>query len=546
MADFGGMVLTDVGKNLQAAVQTGEELNFVRIALGDGVLPSGGDLETYTDLVNEMKSVSPTVATVIGDGTARIRGTLTNAGMETGFFIREIGLFAEDPDDPEAEILYAITYASNPDYLPASGGATAVEQVIDLVVVVSNATNIIVTIDGDHYLTDDDLTAHNADPAEHAPIRAATSSEIDADISTHNVDGDAHPAIRAEIDNDITVHNAEATAHPAIRSATSSEIDSDISAHNADAAAHGLDEFDTDMGELIAAHNVYSSAHTNIQSKIGADIGTHNSDGDAHPAIRAEIDGDITTHDEDNNSHDLATKLAGLQTEIDNDVSAHNGNASAHSAIQTKIGADIGTHNSDGDAHPAIRAEIDSDIATHDADTAAHGIQTQIGSHNTDGGAHADLVSGIGDDINAAVNAHNVNASAHTAIQTKIGTDIAAHNASGASHSDIRTSIETYIKRGAIKTIRDNVTSNITAAVGDRIFTNTSGGAFTVTLPGSGSSAVGDAVEFIDLVGTFGTNNLTIGRNGLKIMGLSENMVCDINNAAFSLIRNSDGWRIGA
>lgn len=325
MADFGGMVLTDVGKNLQAAVQTGEQLNFVRIALGDGVLPQGGDLEAYTDLVNEMKSVSPTVATVIGDGTARIRGTLTNAGMATGFFIREIGLFAEDPDNPGEEILYAIAYASNPDYLPASGGATAVEQVIDLVVVVSNATNIVVTVDGDHYLTDADLEAHNADPTEHAPIRAATTAEIDGDIETHNADGDAHPALRDEINADITVHNADAGAHTAIQ---------------------------TKIGTDVEAHNIDSGAHADIRTKIDTDISAHNADQSAHG-----IQTQITAHDENGSAH--AGLMSGVSDEIDADILAHNTDAAAHTAIQTKIGTDIAAHNASGSAHADVRTLID-------------------------------------------------------------------------------------------------------------------------------------------------------------------------------------------
>jgi hypothetical protein len=203
VADFSGMVMTDVGRNLQAQVQTGEELLFTRIALGDGVLPFGGDLETYTALVSEMKSVplSAGAATVLGDETVRVRGILNNTGMTTGFFVREVGLFAQDPDDPGTEILYSIAYASSPDYLPAEG-ATAVEQIIDVIVSIGNATNVTVQVAGDMYLTDADITAHDEDGSAHADIRA----EIDTDIATHDADADAH----ADIRNRAAVHRVEA------------------------------------------------------------------------------------------------------------------------------------------------------------------------------------------------------------------------------------------------------------------------------------------------------------------------------------------------
>ena len=54
-------------------------------------------------------------------------------------------------------------------------------------------------------------------------------------------------------------------------------------------------------------------------------------------------------------------------------------------------------------------------------------------------------------------------------------------------------------------------TSNYTASDGDNLFADTSGGAFTITLPASPS--IGNQVKIIDAEGTFGTNNLTVGRN---------------------------------
>ncbi len=88
-------------------------------------------------------------------------------------------------------------------------------------------------------------------------------------------------------------------------------------------------------------------------------------------------------------------------------------------------------------------------------------------------------------------------------------------------------------------------TANYTASALDGILASTTGGAWTLTLPASAS--IGDEVAVVDQDGTFATNNLTIGRNGLNIMGLAEDMVVATNNAAFSLIYSgdaTDGWRI--
>lgn len=87
-------------------------------------------------------------------------------------------------------------------------------------------------------------------------------------------------------------------------------------------------------------------------------------------------------------------------------------------------------------------------------------------------------------------------------------------------------------------------TSNHTATSGEKILADTSGGVWVLTLPLS--PVVGNVVDVADHAGTFATNNLTINRNGEKIMGLSQDMTVDVNNASFSLVFSglTYGWRI--
>lgn len=85
-------------------------------------------------------------------------------------------------------------------------------------------------------------------------------------------------------------------------------------------------------------------------------------------------------------------------------------------------------------------------------------------------------------------------------------------------------------------------TTTYTAVNGDRIAADTSGGAFTITLPATPTA--GHYVEFTDGGGAWATNNLTIARNGSTIMGLSEDMICGINNMGFGLVYNGTTWRL--
>lgn len=86
------------------------------------------------------------------------------------------------------------------------------------------------------------------------------------------------------------------------------------------------------------------------------------------------------------------------------------------------------------------------------------------------------------------------------------------------------------------------VVVNHTAVAGEKLFVDTSGGPATVTLPAF--PLLSDLVSFADYGGTWGTNNLTVARNGQLIVGLAEDMIVDVNRGAFSLVFSGVDWRL--
>jgi hypothetical protein len=93
-------------------------------------------------------------------------------------------------------------------------------------------------------------------------------------------------------------------------------------------------------------------------------------------------------------------------------------------------------------------------------------------------------------------------------------------------------------------TLTADGSTTFTAAANDRYFVNTTAAACTINLPSS--PLTGDQIRFIDVAGTFNTRNLTVGRNSLKIMGLTENLIISTQNASFGLVYSGStyGWRI--
>jgi hypothetical protein len=86
-------------------------------------------------------------------------------------------------------------------------------------------------------------------------------------------------------------------------------------------------------------------------------------------------------------------------------------------------------------------------------------------------------------------------------------------------------------------------TSNYTAVNSDRILADTSAGSFTITLPSSPSAA--NYIEINDPEGTWGTNNLTIARNGSNISSLAENLVCNYPaTLGLTYVDATIGWKV--
>lgn len=185
MANWQGAILTNKGRSLQAKVEGGLcQLSLTKLKTGDGTLAPGQTLEALTDLVSPKQNIGISAIVVDEDqpGVVYVKGILSNASLTTGYMVKELGLFATDPDD--GEILYAVTVDSNPDYLQDNTSATIITEALKLAIAVSNTSDVTPTLDPEGLLTVEDMANHNAGQDAHDGILQKVRT-LCADIVTN-------------------------------------------------------------------------------------------------------------------------------------------------------------------------------------------------------------------------------------------------------------------------------------------------------------------------------------------------------------------------
>lgn len=202
----GGTHLTRHGFELLAKALAGKELHYTRIKLGDSM--NGSDLveptleEQYefNDLIHHRDFDVPMVGIDRpGGGMVSVSFRVNNANIPEGFWLREMGLFALDPDTDE-EILYAYRNTGVlSEWVPDSSARTVYDVILTLVTVIQEAENVTAVIDmGLAYVTQAEFQEHINSTRPH-PNSPTLGDEItttkyfwaqDDDINLHPISTD--------------------------------------------------------------------------------------------------------------------------------------------------------------------------------------------------------------------------------------------------------------------------------------------------------------------------------------------------------------------
>lgn len=157
--------VTKKGYNLLAeSIATKKPVTFTKVVIGDGD-DNGLNIDTMTNVVSEKLTLPVYDGQKDGDGQYLVTAVLSNSTVETGFFPKEVALYAKCGDGEE--ILYSYSNGGNNVGLIPDKNTPINSEIYNIRTKIGNATNITFLTTDDLYVTKSELTKHNADANAH-------------------------------------------------------------------------------------------------------------------------------------------------------------------------------------------------------------------------------------------------------------------------------------------------------------------------------------------------------------------------------------------
>lgn len=189
MSNYNKIIPTLAGSNLLVeSIKSKKPLIFTRIALGDGTLTESESIENLTALKHPMAQNSVQAINSRGNGEIDVVATISNTSVTSGFYARELGVFAK-VGDTGTEKLFAYTNAgAQASYTPA--GTSLDEKLITVTFYIGNDVNVKINLNSQLYITQAALDAHNSATNAHQDAfnkkLDVTSNQYARAITKHN------------------------------------------------------------------------------------------------------------------------------------------------------------------------------------------------------------------------------------------------------------------------------------------------------------------------------------------------------------------------
>lgn len=157
MAEFKKIVITKKGQALMAKMIAGQgNIDFTKVAASETAY-TDAQLEGLTSLSGVKQTTLVSKVTRTNGVAIQVEAAMTNTDLKTGYYMKTLGLYAIDPD--EGEILYGVSNATVPGWMPPYNGLTVSGAFFKLVTTVGNAENVSLEVDPAAVATVSDLKA---------------------------------------------------------------------------------------------------------------------------------------------------------------------------------------------------------------------------------------------------------------------------------------------------------------------------------------------------------------------------------------------------
>lgn len=156
---FKEAVLTTKGIALLAKAQAGEcTISLTKAAAGNGSYSEGEALTNRTSLKAQKQEFKLKTVTRQNNTNVHVKIVMSNkqdtGNLQHGYYVKEVGIFANDPN--EGEILYAIAVAVTDqwDYMPAYNNLLPSTITVNFLTEVANADTVTIEAPNSMYLYD--------------------------------------------------------------------------------------------------------------------------------------------------------------------------------------------------------------------------------------------------------------------------------------------------------------------------------------------------------------------------------------------------------
>ncbi len=177
MAEYSKLVITKLGQALQAKMIAGTgSVEFTKVS-ASSTQYTLAQLEGLTSLSNVKQTSLVSKVTRTNDVAIKIETAFSNAELNTGYYMRTLGLYAVDPN--VGEILYAVCIeTSNNCYIPPYNGVTVTGAYIQMYQTVGNADSVSLNVNPGAYATIGDIQALEAEIADLKAFVGFTDDDI--------------------------------------------------------------------------------------------------------------------------------------------------------------------------------------------------------------------------------------------------------------------------------------------------------------------------------------------------------------------------------